>query len=144
MKKKLSPLGYAIIFVLLVAVIMLVSSPALMKNYKQSNKDINYPNPKQSVQKESVYVPPMPEDKFNPANNDSYNSDRESVLDLERRLNDRINEIESKAQSRDYGQSISDKYICSIEGGLNEEGVVVPIDPDNPPAKFVFACEYRR
>ena len=138
MNKKLSPMGYAIAFILLVAFIMLVSSPVLIKNYKNTIQT-------------SPDTPPIPADTYTPNDRgrDFNSADKASgsndIAELERRLNDRLDEIERSGSNRNhYENSISDKYICSIEGGLNEDGVVVPIDPNNPPAKFVFACEYRQ
>ena len=45
--------------------------------------------------------------------------------------------------------SVSDRYVCSIEGYLNENNDVVPIDnqttsQDISNKKFVFVCEYKQ
>ena len=135
MNKKLSPIGYAIVFVLLLAVIMLVSSPVIFENYKGEPGS----NSKSQSEKTKQYAPEQNDRNYRFSGGDR----DDEISDLERRLNDRLDAIERSNGNSRYENTVTDKYICSIEGGLDESGVVVPIDPNNPPAKFVFACEYR-
>lgn len=119
-KKGLSPVGYGIVAILIIAFVMIISTPLII----EQNKDHTV------SQNEKKHIEDV-------ADSQNYSSDR--ISELEDRLNNRISNIENKIQN--YS---TDKYICSIEGGLNEDGIVVPIDPSNPPAKFVFSCEYRK
>jgi len=135
MKSKFSPISYAIIFVLFAAFVMIFSSPMIVRNYKDAT-----PNRSESAYTNSV----QKSDEISQSRYIEGNEDTD-IVELERRFNRRLDDIERRTnQNQIYSKQISDKYICSIEGGLNEDGVVVPIDPENPPAKFVFACEYRR
>jgi len=115
MNKKygMSPIGYAIVTVILVGLGMIISAPMLNEKL----------NTGKTTGDDMVERPSR-----------SYSNDE--LAELENRLNAKINAISEK--------SYSDKYICSIEGGLNDDGVVVPINPSNPPAKFVFSCEYKK
>lgn len=134
MKPKFSPVGYAIILILFVAFVMIFSSPMVVRNYKDANSSNS-----ETTYTSQTKLPEVNEYNESDKKNDNY------IAEVERRLNDRLDDIERRtSQNQIYGPQISDKYICSIEGGLDEDGVVVPINPDNPPAKFVFACEYRR
>ncbi len=148
MNNRLSPMGYAIVFVLLVAFIMIISSPSIIRSY---SKKEGVPNNNKQEQTKN-YDPeinrnyPNYDDgmRASDSSRDDDSSREDELAELERRLNSRLEIIERNNSSPRYDNSISDKYICSIEGGLNENGVIVPIDPNNPPAKFVFACEYRQ
>ena len=115
-KNAMSAIGYAIVTVILIAFGMIISAPMITEKYQSNNRAV--------------------EKTYN--NNSNYNNNYDV-----RSLEDRINSLSSRIDSLS-SKSVSDKYVCSIEGGLNEDGVVVPIDPNNPPAKFIFSCEYRK
>lgn len=117
-KSAMSPMGYAIATIILVGVGMIISAPMII----EKNSGGTHPQPNQEYE------------------NREYSSSNDyEIREMERRLNARIDSLESNG-----GRTYSDKYICSIEGGLDDGGVVVPIDPNNPPAKFVFSCEYKK
>ncbi len=100
----MSPIGYAIVTIIIIGFGMIISAPMLISNKNEET----------------------------PSQSPSYNQSNDNIEEVERRLNARIDEISN------------DKYICTIEGGLNDDGIVVPIDSNNPPAKFVFVCEYKK
>ena len=130
-RKGMSVFGYAIVVVILIAVGMIISAPFVIEQNK-SSQDIDNMN---SHRQEEQNIETRSTELDMPNKRDFVN--RSELHDMESRLYQRIDEIERKSMRRD---NYSDKYICSIEGGLNESGVVVPIDPNNPPKKFVFSC----
>ena len=76
----------------------------------------------------------------------------QEIRNLEERLTMRISDLEQKQANNDRMQSqesdVTDKYVCSIEGLLAENGDVVPLNDshiENTTAKkFVFVCEYKK
>lgn len=136
-RKALSAMGYAIMVVILIAIGMIVSAPFIIEQNQPEQSARTKHEDRTSEEREEI-------EEINPViNSELGNKDfvsREEINNIENRINLRIESIERNFRRG----NLSDKYICSIEGGLNEAGIVVPIDPNNPPAKFVFACEYRR
>lgn len=86
---------------------------------------------------------PMLIDKYNnkeiPKTVEEYNSTQDVLYDLETRLTARIEELEKRQNS-----SVSNKYICTIDGNLDENGNIVPKESSFATEKFVFVCEYKR
>ena len=64
-------------------------------------------------------------------------------------MNSRLNLIESRQSKTSTmpQQSTSDKYVCEIEGNVDADGNVTPIDNmsmnEVRKRKIVFVCEYR-
>ena len=110
----ISPLGYSIAIVIVLGLVMILSAPLIVQN--NITKNIKT----ETISEENSY-------------NERYNDD---ISD--RRLDDRVGPLENKSRRQ---TKINDKYVCKIEGGL-EDGIIVPINPNNPPAKFIFSCEY--
>ena len=56
-----------------------------------------------------------------------------------------LDNIERNGSQTNYNSndSISNKYVCTIEGNVDENGVVVQVNSSNNYSKFVFVCEYR-
>ena len=163
MKKLLgmSNLGYAIILVIIIAIGMIISTPMIINNTKSN---VN----KQDIDRQRDNgVPPYEDRKEDYDHNDSennhdYNS-RESndnqnyasysvVRDIEQRLNSRIDSLEIKQNefinNIQTKSNSADKYVCSVEGRLDPDNNVVPIDHQQTSAdlksqKFVFVCQYK-
>lgn len=129
MKRKyaLSPIGYAIVTIIIIAIGMIVSAPYIIEQ-NHSKEEPSEPQNNEINYKRDY-------------NRDENMSNTDVMYEMERRINDRLETLERKQSDK---KIISDKYVCSIEGGISEDGVVIPIDPQNPPAKFVFACEYKK
>lgn len=119
MNKKLamSTIGYAIILVIILGVVMIISAPMLADKYKTENKPKPFEQPEIS------------------------HSDYSELRELENRLSTRIDELE---RHQSYTNDNSYKYICKIEGNLDDSGIVVPFDNSNPDGKIVFVCEYKK
>ena len=66
------------------------------------------------------------------------NQNVSELQELENRLNARIENLE-----RNQSDGVSNRYICKIEGNVDENGTIVPINNNNNYSKFVFICEYR-
>lgn len=81
---------------------------------------------------------PMMVEKYkvedNPQSHQTQNGGYSELDELEQRLNNRISRLE-KVQT--------DRYVCTIEGNLDDEGNLVPVDSVNASERFVFVCEYR-
>lgn len=168
MKKLLgmSNLGYAIILVIIIAIGMIISTPMIINNAKNKvdNSDIkNQPENIESPEYDknmdynassdptSVSVKEQGINNNSSKSNDSYVTYSE-VKNLDQRLSSRIDSVEIKQnelmnniQSK---SNVADKYVCSIEGRLDSENNVVPIDNQQSGAdlksqKFVFVCQYK-
>ena len=78
---------------------------------------------------------PMMLDKYNSENTQTKQIEKYSELqELESRLSSRISRLE---------RNQTDKYVCTIEGNLDDEGNIVPVDSVNASEKFIFVCEYK-
>ena len=75
---------------------------------------------------------------------DKKSSDEYSKKD---RMNSRFNDIEARQSQKSSSPTITDKYVCSIEGNVDSDGNVTPVDNMNMDEvkrrKIVFVCEYR-
>ena len=145
-KNAMSITGYAIVLVIMLGIVMIISAPMMMDKYK---KDKNSPNKNYSQEEYN-----SKSDRDNRENIDDKN-DYNSQDDVSRRLrvmedtlNARLDSIESRqAQRSTTTQSISDKYVCEIEGNVDADGNVTSIDnmsmDEVKRRKIVFVCEYR-
>ena len=100
---------------------MIASAPFMFDKFENNSKQNNT---RDRIEPERNYEQPMV-----------------NVIDevnrIERQLSDRISNLEQKRQNP------SNKYVCTIEGKLDDSGVVVPISTSaNISKKFVFVCEY--
>lgn len=160
----MSNLGYAIILVIIVAIVMIISAPMIVNSNK--NKDVNSNNISDNKDMSNYDKDKldnsgndnnMPEDRRN--NNENSNMDEvatmSSMRDLEQRVNSRIDSVElrlndfiNNMQSQTKSSNTSENYVCSIEGRLDANNNVVPIDtPQNSvdvkSQKLVFVCQYK-
>lgn len=118
MNKKfgMSGMGFAITIVIIIGLVMIISAPSFVDN-SSKNENIS--------QTDDLKI---------------------KLQDFENQVNERLNNIETNSSNQsgnNYSQSISNKYICTIEGNLDENGNVVKVDSHNGLTKFVFVCEYR-
>ncbi len=154
-KNAMSNIGYAIVLVIILGVVMIISTPMLANKYnKNPNESVtNEPDINRSDDYET--------ERRNTRNNSYDNGQMVNLMDEMRRievsLDSRINDLESRQREfqenvqrnpQNNQSSISDKFICSIEGNLDAAGNFVPIDnntamQDAKKQKFVFVCEYR-
>lgn len=162
MKKNfgMSNLGYAIMLVIIIAIVMILSTPMIINNTKNKNISDNiekqddssiYSNEKkyeQDTYSEDKYN----KDDFSKNYSNSSMNVSEDILDLERRLNSRVDNIEQRQnelkRNLENKSDVKDAYICSIEGFLDSDNNVVPVDSpqassDLKSQKFVFVCQYK-
>lgn len=153
-----STMGFAIVFVIIIGIVMIISAPMMADKYKDKTPKNNYQD---EVDNKKNY-----DENENDYKSENKNSDEYDMLrrQLERNK-DEISSMESRILSQvDYkikeemnrygssGSSSSDKYVCSIEGYLDPNGNVVPISSSSPQdetrtsmtKKFVFVCQYNR
>ena len=154
----MSPIGYAIATVILIGIVMIFSTPMIIDSYDVSKKNNNNNN-----NNSSNYVPPSAPPVSQPSayNNENTNSNSQDYIDVTRKLGEieerltmRIADLEQRqnnitqTSSQEQSSSVSDKYVCSIEGLLADNGDVVPLNDshiENTTAKkFVFVCEYKK
>ncbi len=167
MNKKLamSALGYAIVLVIILGVVMIISAPMLADKYKtnQLNTDdgdvISENNSNSETRRSyrrnrSSSSVPVGESSAD----DSYSAGTSNMVDIaseirriEDRMENRIRSVERNQQelmqrNANNASSVSNKYVCSIEGTLDADNNVIPIDSssDLKSQKFVFVCEYRQ
>lgn len=135
----MTAMGYAIVTVIIVGLVMIISAPMIVDTYKPDTKNkINS-------------APSAPAQNNPPQYNNDYQIQNisQELRNVEERLNLRISDLEqrqSTVQSTDT--TVSDKYVCSIEGTVNENGDVIPLNENNSSKldtkKIVFVCEYRK
>ena len=141
----LSVMGYAIVLVIILAVVMIISAPMLVGEYE---KDSEKQKQEEEVNNEAIN---QRENDYNRYMDENFVNISDEMHNIERRLSSRIDNIEmrqnelqppSVPQHRNY----SDMYMCRIEGVQNEYGNIVPItgETDISTQKIVFVCEYRR
>lgn len=157
-RNAMSNMGYAIISVIVLGVIMIISTPMIIDSYKVGNKD-NSQNPSDYQNREERHV----------RGRDDYNSDinvterdmfdlTEKIRNIEVEFEGRISELErnqremagnnSSKQSQSSEKEISDKFVCTIEGNLDAEGNLIPLDSksvmkSDKKQKIVFVCDYK-
>lgn len=115
----MSGLGYAIVVFIMLGVAMIVSAPFMLNKIENNPKQNNVRN---RIEYKRDFEQP---------------NVMEELERIERQLSVRISNLE---QGR---KTVSDKYVCSIEGQLDDNGIVIPIST-SPESykKFVFVCEY--
>lgn len=100
---------------------MIISAPFMFDKFENNSKQNNTRN---RIEPEINYEQPMV-------------NVMGEINRIERQLSDRISNLEQKRQKP------SNKYVCTIEGKLDDSGIVVPISTsDDISKKFVFVCEY--
>lgn len=116
---KMSGMGFAIVIVILIGLGMIISAPTLLDNSS---------------------------DKEN-ANSEKFQAEDLStkLQNFENKINERLNNMEmnyrnSQANNNQY---VTNKYICEIQGYVDENGNVIKPDSRNGLSKFVFVCEYK-
>ena len=146
-KNAMSTMGYAIILVIILGVVMILSAPMMMSKYKgdkkssdeYSKKDDDYDNYKDRERDKEEY-------SDSGYNRDMSNNNASDDI-LEDRMNSRFNDIEARQSQKSSSPTITDKYVCSIEGNVDSDGNVTPVDNMNMDEvkrrKIVFVCEYR-
>ncbi len=120
-KSAMSAMGYAIVAVIVLGIIMIVSAPMLVTNVKDEKKsepEVNY---------EREVVP----------------QDNSELRAMEERLSSRIDDLERRQANRQEN-TVTDEFVCSIEGKLDDIGDGVPVDIYDKTSKIVFVCEYRQ
>lgn len=145
-KRAMSTMGYAIVLVIILGVVMIISAPMMIDKYKKGNNS-QYNNYVQSSEDQSKY---LPNNRVENQENTRENSDElfNQLRIMEDRINTRLEYLESRQnQNSDSSQSSSDKYVCEIEGNVDADGNVTPIDNmsmnEVRKRKIVFVCEYR-
>ena len=145
-KRAMSTMGYAIVLVIILGVAMIISAPMMIDKYKKGNNS-QYDNYVQSSEDQSKY---LPNNRVENQENTRENSDElfNQLRIMEDRINTRLEYLESRQnQNSDSSQSSSDKYVCEIEGNVDADGNVTPIDNmsmnEVRKRKIVFVCEYR-
>lgn len=145
-KRAMSTMGYAIVLVIILGVVMIISAPMMIDKYKKGNNS-QYDNYVQSSEDQSKY---LPNNRVENQENTRENSDElfNQLRIMEDRINTKLEYLESRQnQKSDSSQSSSDKYVCEIEGNVDADGNVTPIDNmsmnEVRKRKIVFVCEYR-
>lgn len=127
-KKGLSVIGYAICLVIILGLVMIISAP-MMVNRVENN-----------VRKEEILPVQTPAEEVP----DNYVM--AEIRSVESSLSSRISYLERRQSENN--SSVSDKFVCSIEGTANDNGDVIPLSGrgniDIKSQKIVFVCEYRQ
>ena len=112
------------------------------KDYQSNSYDRN-----SDKYEKDAYV----EDKYKYSDDSKINVS-EYIMELEGRLNARIDNVEMRQnellKNAENKSDVKDAYICSIEGFLDSDNNVVPLDSsqasrDLKSQKFVFVCQYK-
>lgn len=159
-RNAMSNMGYAIISVIVLGVIMIISTPMIIDSYKIGNKD-NSQNPSEESQNIDERRARDREDY----NNSIGNVTERDILDMSNKIRRiesdfdlRIRELErnqrealgnnSSGQTQGSEREMSDKFVCTIEGNLDAEGNIIPLDSKSVmqsgrKQKIVFVCDYK-
>lgn len=163
MKKRkyaFSTMGFAIVLVIILGIVMIISAPMMADKYKDKTpKNSDYDEKYSSSKNEQEYYDNKSSDNI------SYNYDRlereisrtrDDVSALESRILNQVDfKFREEMQRRESSSSVSDRYVCSIEGYLDVNGNVVPVNSDSNSdrandartsltKKFVFVCQYNK
>ena len=156
----ISNLGYAIILVIIIAIAMILSTPMIKKKKKNKNLSDNIENQDDSViyssdkkyEQDTYMEDKYSKDDFSKNYSNSSMNVSEDILELERRLNSRVDNIEQRQnelkRNLENKSDVKDAYICSIEGFLDSDNNVVSLDSQHASSdlksqKFVFVCQYK-
>ena len=115
--RAMSPMGYVIALIIFIGIAMIISAPFIVDSSNNNGKEL-----------EDI--------------NKNYERSFNNLADFETRINNKIENIENKLNSIQETTSKSNKYTCTIEGKVDENGNIVPIDNISGNKKFVFVCEY--
>lgn len=115
--RAMSPMGYVIALIIFIGIAMIISAPFIVDSSNNNGKEL-----------EDI--------------NKNYERSFNNLADFETRINNKIENIENKLNSIQETTSKSNKYTCTIEGKVDENGNIVPIDNISRNKKFVFVCEY--
>ena len=152
-KNAMSTMGYAIVLVIILGVVMILSAPMMMNKYKGDKKssdeysknDDSYDNYKDRGRDRDEYRDTR--DDRDMSNNNSSDDISRDLRMLEDRMNSRLNDLEARQSQKSSSPTITDKYVCSIEGNVDADGNVTPVDnmsmDEVKRRKIVFVCEYR-
>lgn len=169
MSKKfgMSTMGYAIVLVIILGIVMIVSAPMMVNKVKDKGNDSDksaFTSKKYRVKNNSKTLDSnVAVNSLSSQDNEDYSYDNGEIKDdnsrdfyseierIDRKISSRIDnlEIQQREFIRDYNkkESISNKYVCSIEGELDSDNNVVPINnqgnDDIKNKKFVFVCQYK-
>lgn len=131
-KTAMSAIGYAICTVIILGIVMIVSAPMMVDKYNADKNSQTNHNPN----------PPVRDQMYNNVNNsDNFYSLQETLNQVSSRL-DNLERNQTSQVNQPVPQEIN-RYICSMEGYLDRNGEVVPIDNPNRTEKIVFVCDYR-
>lgn len=119
-KSAISTVGYAIVSVIVFGVVMIISAPMFVNNIKGEK----------TKSKRNLYELQAPEALSR-------------LNELETRLSERIDNLEQRQQDLSQQSNAVNRYVCKIEGSVDEAGNLVPIDSPNKTEKIVFVCEYK-
>lgn len=155
-RKALSTMGFAIIFVIILGVVMIISAPMMADKYKDKTPS-QTPN---NVENNRYEERRSAEENVEPNMSvpDNISSDEYRLKDMENRIMSQIDyKIREEVRNNipQTNSSVSDKYVCTIEGYLDNNGTVVPLNSGytqdradqakvSDDKKFVFVCQYRR
>ncbi len=143
----MSVLGYAIVFVIVLAIIMIISAPMMVEKYNVS-KNSNQAGNSYSQNSVDSYGAGERRSRRSNRSDESLQNLSEEMQNMESRLSSRIDELEQVQADYEQGGSsdVSDKYVCTIDGALDENDEIVPLSSnfDLKSQKIVFICEYRK
>ena len=152
-KIAMSALGYAIVLVIILGVVMIISAPMMADKFKNKEHNKQQDSISDDTRSSSERDEYYDSSSSRPVKDDRGGSDYlfNEVRNIERRINDRIDNLELRQREMQNKQtnsaSVSNKYVCTIEGSLDANNNVVPLDAQNSAdiksQKFVFVCEYR-
>lgn len=153
-KLAMSTLGYAIVLVIILGVVMIISAPMMVDKFKNkehnNQQEIIPDDSRKDSERDDVYddSSSVPVKDYSNRSSELY---YDEMINIERRMNARIDNLEMRQRDIQNYQSsktsVSNKYVCTIEGTLDSNNNVVPLDGQNSSdirsQKFVFVCEYR-
>lgn len=162
MQKKyaMSNMGYAIVLIIILGVFMIISAPMIVDNYKNDNKNNQNTENSYERNRNNDYDARV-ERRARERRRENYNNEAQMVnlMDeirgIERRFDSRLNELEARQREiqenpreSSENETVSDKFVCSIEGYLESDGHFVSAKetastPDLKTTKLMFVCEYK-
>ena len=128
----MSPMGYAIVAVVVFAFAMIVSAPYIVSDSNESKQTEKQPIHEEFIQN-NVQQTQQPQQLQQPQQSVDMSRIDERFMNMEARIN---------AIQQTY-TSQSNRYICKIEGKVDNQGNIVSVDEATDNQKFVFVCEYK-
>ena len=116
-KSAMSAIGFAIVIVILLGIVMIISAPTILDNSSSKEEE------KKITQQTDLLM---------------------QFQEFENQVNQRLSNLENNASNVNNQSGVSNKYVCTIEGNVDANGIVVPVDSRNGLTKFVFVCEYKQ